>query len=120
VFTSQVLFASFSPVYEAIVFSTSSDAPHQVTVIQNVPTVVDCGTFFNSPSSTLRWNVLSGGVPFDVSIEHERATVGLNQSLYLLEPTPALDGSIFSCDSTNAEVGESSTGFLQINIQGKL
>lgn len=105
-------------VHHAEFFSTNRDRPHVVTVIENMSTAIDCGPFSNTPPSGLTWDVEFGNVLVPISLGNERATVGLNQSLYLLEPRASQDGDLFACHSRNSLLGIGSDGFLRISVQG--
>lgn len=89
-----------------------------VTVVENEPTAVDCGPFRNTPPSDIQWEVKFGFFD-DVTLGNERATVGLNQSLYLLEPMQA-DNFVLSCSLRNTALERFTTGYVTINIQGTL
>ena len=84
------------------------------------PTAVDCGSFTNIPEDNLDWEIQLGGsqlVP--INLNHDRATVGLDQMLYLLEPRADDSGTIFRCNLRNAELSTLSVGYVQITVQGK-
>lgn len=101
--------------HDASFFSTDVGSPHMVTVVENEPTAVDCGPFRNTPPSDIQWEVKFGFFD-DVTLGNERATVGLNQSLYLLEPMQA-DNFVLSCSLRNTALERFTTGYVTINIQ---
>ena len=99
-------------------FSEDADTPHVVTVLEGQPTAIDCGPFTNTPSSDIRWEVKFGTRFVPISFGNDRAVVGLNDSLYLLDPTIAHDQRVFSCNLRNTELQLTSTGYVRINVQG--
>lgn len=103
-------------VQDANFFSSEVSAPHRVTVLQGQPTAIDCGPYTSIPASDLDWEVQFGDHFEEVSVANDRATAGLNQSLWLLQPTLDDDGTVFRC---GLEVlGMVEYGYVEINVQG--
>ena len=93
-------------------------SPHQVTVQAGQPMPIQCGTVTNLPASDLNWRVRFGSVFESISLFNDRATVGLDQNLYLLEPMMTDNGMVFNCRSTNTDLNEIDNGYIQINVEG--
>ena len=83
-----------------------------------MPTTIDCGPFSSTPPSDLAWDVQFGNSFFDVTIDNEGATIGLDHRLYLLEPSISQSGDLFACRLSNAVLGVVSDGFVRIDVEG--
>lgn len=110
---------SLFAVQEVNFFSTNRQSPHEVTVLEGRPTTISCGTFTSIPPTNLNWQVLFGNAFTSIDLNHDRATEGLNNSLYLLAPTVMDDNTLFSCRLSNVELNTVSTGYVRIRIEGK-
>ena len=111
-------FSLFCTVHDVNFFSSNQDEPHTVTVIENMPTAIDCGPFSSTPPSDLAWDVPFGSSFVSVSIDNEGATIGLDHRLYLLEPRLSQNDDIFACHLRNTLLGVISNGFVRINVEG--
>lgn len=106
----------FLAVYNANFHSFDMASPHQVTVQAGQPTAIDCGSFTNIPATSLNWEVRFGSVFEPISIDNERAVIGMNQSLYLLEPRVSDTGTLFRCILRNDILTEVDIGFVQVTV----
>jgi len=73
----------------------------------------------NVPVTTMDWQVQFGDIFEDITFANDCATVGLNSSLYLLDPQLSQDGSLFSCHVRNIVLISFSTGYVRVHVQGK-
>lgn len=89
-----------------------------MTVQAGQPTAIDCGSFTNIPTTNLDWEVQFGDMFERVNLANERATIGLNQSLYLLEPIAAETPFLFRCILRNTDLGDLANGYVRVTVQG--
>lgn len=108
----------FLAVHEVNFYSSDSDQPHVVTITEGQAAAINCGSYTNTPASDLTWAVRFGTLFEPVTLGNEGATVGLNQSMYLLDPSTDMDGDIFSCSLANTLTGSLTTGYVQVNVEG--
>ena len=103
-------------VLEATLFSSDRLAPYTVTIRVGQPAVIDCASSYTSiPSPTFDWEIYR---PLTRQIqESDDVVIGLNGSLYIQNPTEALNQTGFKCTITNSPTIQ--VGFVQIFIDGK-
>ena len=100
-------------------YSEEVDQPHVVTIIAGEPAAINCGSYTSIPASDLGWLVQFGNNFIPISLSNEGATIGLNQSMYILDPSTNIDGDIFRCALANTLTESLTTGYVQVNVQGK-
>ena len=98
--------------------SEDSQNPHQVTVQEGQPQVLDCGSITSVPRADADWEIFDGLGTSAIDPAIEFAIAGLDGRLYLQNPIQVLNGIIFECRVLNRVTGTNKQGYIEVTVEG--
>lgn len=97
--------------------SEDSQNPHQVTVQEGQPQVLDCGSITSVPRADVDWEIFDGLGTSAIDPAIEFAIAGLDGRLYLQNPIQVLNGIIFECRVLNRVTGTNKQGYIEVTVE---
>ena len=100
---------------EVSFFSEESQSPHQVSVQEGQPQILECGSIISVPPVSVDWEIFAD---LDIDPRTEFAIAGLDGRLYLQSPMQLLNEFIFECSVLNRETETNKHGYIQVTVEG--